>query len=268
MISFFSLIDKNTRTVFILLFFCFMLLSGFAEYSVASGDKKNQDTVVNQNTRVFSITVQPSRLVYNLDSAAATLQVVNPQSYPVLVQTKIFGEDLETPAPFVVTPPLFRLEAAQQNRLRIVRTGGDFPSDRESLQWICVMGIPPSNIESAKSSDDNEALLDVRVRVNNCVRMFLRPSSLRGSSVDVAGELQWSRNNGLVQVNNPTSFWMSLTEVQLGGVPLEGLEAVPPKGSRSFKVPTGASGSDIEWKVIADYGAPAPLSGFHAKLDN
>ncbi|MDO2495886.1 fimbria/pilus periplasmic chaperone [Escherichia coli] len=26
---------------------------------------------------------------------------------------------------------------------RIVRTGGDFSVDRESLQWICIKGIPP-----------------------------------------------------------------------------------------------------------------------------
>ncbi|NPE97657.1 Dr fimbrial biogenesis chaperone DraB, partial [Escherichia coli] len=65
------------------------------------------------------------------------------QDYPMLVQSEVLSEDQKSPAPFVVTPPLFRLDGQQSSRLRIVRTGGEFPSDRESLQWICVKGIPP-----------------------------------------------------------------------------------------------------------------------------
>lgn len=44
---------------------------------------------------------------------------------------------------FIITPPLFRLDALQSSRLRIVKTEGAFPIDRESLQWICVKAIPP-----------------------------------------------------------------------------------------------------------------------------
>ncbi|MDI8993129.1 fimbria/pilus periplasmic chaperone, partial [Salmonella enterica subsp. enterica serovar Anatum] len=39
-------------------------------------------------------------------------------------------------APFMVTPPLFRLNGGQKNVLRIIRTGGNLPEDRESLYWL------------------------------------------------------------------------------------------------------------------------------------
>lgn len=41
----------------------------------------------------------------------------------MLVQSEVLAENQKDPAPFVVTPPLFRLDALQSSRLRIVRTG-------------------------------------------------------------------------------------------------------------------------------------------------
>ncbi|MFS1539134.1 MAG: fimbria/pilus periplasmic chaperone [Candidatus Phlomobacter fragariae] len=35
--------------------------------------------------------------------------------------------------PFIVIPPLFRLDAGRENILRIMRPGGDLPLDRESF---------------------------------------------------------------------------------------------------------------------------------------
>ncbi len=47
-------------------------------------------------------------------------------------------------APFLITPPLFRLDAKQENVLRIIRTGGNLPADRESLFWLNIKSIPSS----------------------------------------------------------------------------------------------------------------------------
>ncbi|EHO3245598.1 fimbria/pilus periplasmic chaperone, partial [Escherichia coli] len=101
------------------------------------------DPEVETTSKVFSLHLGATRVVYNPDSAGETLTVINDQDYPMLVQSEVLAEDQKGAAPFVVIPPLFRLDALQSSRLRIVRTGGDFPSDRESLQWVCVKGIPP-----------------------------------------------------------------------------------------------------------------------------
>lgn len=65
-------------------------------------------------------------MIYNLDSSGASLTVMNDLDYPMLVQSEVLAENQKDPAPFVVTPPLFRLDALQSSRLRIVRTGGGF----------------------------------------------------------------------------------------------------------------------------------------------
>lgn len=49
------------------------------------------------------------------------------------MQPHAFAEDMKSNPSFVVTPPLFRLNAKQQHRLRIIRVGGDFANDCESI---------------------------------------------------------------------------------------------------------------------------------------
>lgn len=71
-------------------------------------------------------------------SSGATLAITNKHEFPILVQSDVLSEDKEMSTHFIITPPLFRLDPLQSTRLRIVRTGGNFPIDRESMQWICV----------------------------------------------------------------------------------------------------------------------------------
>lgn len=94
---------------------------------------------------VFSLHPGTTRAVYNLDSPGTSSTVVNDLGYPVLVQSEVLVESRKDLAPFVVTPSLSRLDAFQSSCLRIVRTGGRSPEDRENLQWLCVKGILPKH---------------------------------------------------------------------------------------------------------------------------
>ncbi|WP_348265609.1 fimbria/pilus periplasmic chaperone, partial [Salmonella enterica] len=37
---------------------------------------------------------------------------------------------------FIITPPLFRLDAGQKNSIRVIRSGAPLPADRESMYWL------------------------------------------------------------------------------------------------------------------------------------
>lgn len=121
-------------------------------------------------------------MIYSLESPGATLTVINNHNYPMLVQSVVLTEGKQKYAPFIVTPPLFRLDALQSSRLKVIRTGGDFPNDRESIQWLCVKGIPPK--EDDKWAEDqkiiNKVSLHVQFSINNCVKLFIRPESVKG----------------------------------------------------------------------------------------
>ncbi|CAI2793739.1 Capsule protein fraction 1 [Serratia grimesii] len=121
-----------------------MMLPVFAASSPVEG---TQGSSVVSGTKVFELKLGASRIIYHTDSAGAEVSVTNPQEYPILVQGKVYAEDKKTIAPFVVPPPLSRLEANQQSRLRIIRTGGSADGNRETLQWFCVAGIPPQETD-------------------------------------------------------------------------------------------------------------------------
>ncbi|TQS58375.1 molecular chaperone, partial [Salmonella enterica subsp. enterica serovar Typhimurium] len=84
-----------------------------------------------------------TRVVYPSGSKHVTLSVNNTADHPFLVESVVLDESMQQEAPFIITPPLFRLDGGQRNTLRIMRTGGHFPADRESINWICVKPIPP-----------------------------------------------------------------------------------------------------------------------------
>jgi P pilus assembly chaperone PapD len=174
----------------------------------------------------------------------------------MLVRSKVFAEDKTSPAPFVVTPPLFRLDGGQQSRLRIVKTDtSQQVKGRESLNWLCVTGIPPKSGDAWGSKDANAAAatLNVQVSVGSCLKLIERPASVDGHPEDEGGKLSWRLNGGHLTVTNPTPYYMNLTNVMIGGVPVEKLDYVAPGGSRIFNVSPGAA-RNIVWQVVTDFG--------------
>ncbi|MGP2416892.1 fimbria/pilus periplasmic chaperone [Pantoea ananatis] len=202
-------------------------------------------------TNTFRVTLGATRVVYPERASGAQLSVSNPQGYPVLVQSSVTGQDRKSPAPFLVTPPLFRLEAGQQSRLRIIRTGGSLPGDRESLFWLCVKAVPPSGDDRDGGTD--KVSLSVNMAISTCDKLLYRPAGLKGDPEEGAGLLRWTREGATLRVSNPTPFYMNLKAVSVDGKPAGGLTYVPPQGSASLTLPPGAGGV-VSWTVINDQG--------------
>jgi len=72
-----------------------------------------------------------TRVIYDGNKKEASISVNNPDSTPYLIQSWV--ETLNGPtekAPFIITPPLYRLDKDQQNVERIV-LAGSLPQDKE-----------------------------------------------------------------------------------------------------------------------------------------
>ncbi|EKN5927313.1 molecular chaperone [Yersinia enterocolitica] len=218
----------------------------------------------------FSIKLNETRAIYPLSSVKGiSLSVKNPQDYPILVQTQVKGDDKKSPAPFVVTPPLFRLDSGMQGRVRVIRTGGNFPQDRESLQWLCLTGVPPKEGDMWDNSqhDKNKVVqkdvnLDIRLSINTCIKLLVRPDQLKKKPEEVAGELVWHRNGNQLKVINPTPFYMNFKAVNLGGKDINSSDSrngnyyVTPFAEKNFSLPVEMVGvpSEVSWTIINDYG--------------
>lgn len=232
-----------------------LILATVSYDSVAAGNAQKIET----KSQPFTLKLGASRIIYAPESNGTTLTAMNVQDYPMLVKSSVLDEDKNTSAPFIVTPPLFRLDGQQQSRIRIVRTGGDFSEDRETLKWLCVTGIPPkADDQWAKDKDGkviapSHATINVQVSVSSCIKLLVRPSSIKGEPTDVASSVVWQREGNKLKVTNPTPFYMNLKSVAVGGKKVEGLDYIPPQGERRFNLPQGASGA-VEWQLITDLG--------------
>lgn len=216
---------------------------------------------LNTSTHEFSIKLGATRVIYHAGSAGADIAVQNEQAYPVLIQSFALDETKKASSAFVVTPPLLRLEAGQQSRLRIIYTGASMAPDRETLNWLCVKGVPP--VASSDKKQPGGAGLEVTLSVSTCDKMFYRPDSLKGTPVDVAGSLTWTRAGKKVTVSNPTGFFMNMASVTVGGMKVNQPDYVPPFGSRIYTLPADARG-EINWRIITDNGGDS--RAFRAEL--
>lgn len=85
----------------------------------------------------------------------------NGDSTPSLIQAWLDTGDPSSPpdsvrVPFIITPPVFRMEPLSGQTMRIMYTGEKLPADRESLFWLNVLDIPakPSLPENLKKHRD------------------------------------------------------------------------------------------------------------------
>ncbi|EEZ5226318.1 fimbria/pilus periplasmic chaperone [Escherichia coli] len=227
-------------------------LLGFPLYSAAT------DMKLETTSKTFILHLGATRVIYNPSGGDPTLSVRNDQDYPMLVQSEVLTEDRKGKGFFVVSPPLFRLDGLQSTRLRIIRTGGDFPEDRESLQWLCIKGIPPKEGDKwAENKEwnkgDGRVSLRMNFSINSCIKLIIRPEKVNGHPEDVAKNVIWKKIGNKLKGINPTPFYINLSELSIGGKKVESRHYISPFSSYEYDFPTGASGK-VFWKVITDYG--------------
>lgn len=211
------------------------------------------------NAQLFGVDLGLSRIIYIPGSSGENVSVKNNQTYPMLVQSQVLDEDAKSKAPFITTPPLFRLEGGQVSRIRIIQTGGVFPKDREKLQWLCIKGIPPREEDKwAEGQIQKRSSLLVQFSVNNCIKVFVRPDVVKGHPEDVADKVTWKRKGSVLEATNPTPFYINIKELVVGGRVVESQKYISPFGKQSFDIPSSIVG-EVKWRIVTDYGGESKL---------
>ena len=201
------------------------------------------------------VTVGGTRVIYDGGKREATLSVRNGDKIPFLIQAwtdddGVSGENKGgAKPPFIVTPPLFRLDPNGENLIRIIRTGGNLPEDRESIYWMNVKSIP-----SAPDTAKNVLQIAVKTRI----KLFYRPAELKAPTDETYKQLSFQRQGNQLQITNPTPYYLSFNSLSVGSSTIDttGLMA-PPKGTATAALPSGASGQ-VTWAIINDYGGKSP----------
>uniref|UniRef100_UPI002119265A fimbrial biogenesis chaperone n=1 Tax=Pseudomonas aeruginosa TaxID=287 RepID=UPI002119265A len=93
----------------------------------------------------------------------------------------------ESNAPFLVLPPVARVDEGKHQAFRLRAIGGDLPADRESVFTFSLAEIPASPVGEAASS----AVVNVIFR--NRLKLFYRPQSIsKLDSASAIDSLRWS----------------------------------------------------------------------------
>ncbi|WP_324050354.1 fimbria/pilus periplasmic chaperone [Aeromonas caviae] len=121
------------------------------------------------------VQISGTRVIYPANAREVTLELTNKGSSPSLVQVWIDAGDRRIrpgaeALPFLVTPPITRIEAQRGQSLRLAYVGQGLPQDRESVFWLNVLEVPPS----VKSTQAGQNLVQLAFRSR--IKMFYRPS--------------------------------------------------------------------------------------------
>jgi chaperone protein EcpD len=213
-----------------------------------------------------SVVIAGTRVVYNAKDSEETIKLSNEGKSPALVQAWIDAGDSKiapsaAEVPFVVTPPISRIDPAKGQTLRVVYTGEPLPQDKESVFWLNVLEVPPK--PGPDEADANKLQLAFRSRI----KLFFRPTGLKGLAEEAPAQIGWrltqAGNQLAIEANNPTPFHVSFTAIEVsaagktagfddGGMVGPGeTKAFPLKGEVA-----GAVDAKVHYHALNDFGGP------------
>lgn len=193
------------------------------------------------------VIIDGTRLVYHGDKKESSIGITNPDAINYLIQSWVDNGKKGLRPPFLITPPLFRLDAKEENILRIVRTDDALPKDRESLYWL--------NIKSIPSSSRTQNINTLQIAINTRIKLLYRPESVKGNPESVADKLTWHQRGNQLVVDNPTAFYMNFQSIAVDGKKIGNVMFAMPKSESHFALPQNTHGKTIAWSIITDYGS-------------
>ncbi|WP_051390769.1 molecular chaperone [Paraburkholderia mimosarum] len=211
-----------------------------------------------------SVVMSTTRVIYPSDAREQTVQLTNQDESPSVMQLWVdSGNPDSVPqtadAPFIVTPPVFRINPKAGQTVRIVFTGKDLPQDRESVFYLNTLQIPSLNSAYAEQNQ-------MMVMLRNRLKIFYRPTGIEGSAQKAPEQLslrlESEAGKWRVSANNASGYYVSLIEGQLvSGSHVTNFtpSMVGPHSAQSWKLESAriddSTAVRVKVKYIDDYGA-------------
>lgn len=217
------------------------------------------------STSVANVVISGTRVVYPAQSKEISIQLNNAGKNPALVQTWITdaSEDRSKPTPFVLTPPVFRMEGNKKQTLRVIYTHEQaLAQDRETLFYFNLLDIPPT-----PKAEDLGGKNYLQFSLMSKLKFFYRPQNLKPSIDQAYQQLTVQQNSTGVTIQNPTPYYITVSKVTLlankdDTTPLGETDLTPmiePFGKADVKlsVPSNAKIAQVEY--VNDYGTKASV---------
>ena len=170
-----------------------------------------------------SVVINGTRVIFPSNEREVSVRMTNEGASPGLVQMWIDkGDPKSTPAagdvPFLLTPPLFRIDPAKGQTVRMIYNKDPLPQDRESIFWLNLLEVPPRP-QNIDPDDINYVQMAFRTRI----KIFFRPQNLNTQEAVFAAppKVTWKLvrdgSNYVLEAKNPTPYYISVTKAAFVG---------------------------------------------------
>jgi chaperone protein EcpD len=213
-----------------------------------------------------SIQVMGTRIIFNATEKEQSVRINNVGQAPALIQVWLDSRknskiDEKENIPFLINPPISRINTAKGKVLRIFQTDetvNHYAKDRESLLWLNILDIPP---EDEAASEKNLMNIAVRTRL----KFFYRPAGLKGDPIVAAENIKWGVSKTAKGYSftgtNDSPFYISFASMKLSesgkdGVNIQG-DMIEPFSSKTFEFSHEGKSSapTLVYTFITDLGA-------------
>ena len=224
-----------------------------------------------------STIIDGTRIIFPSTKNEVTIKLQNVGKQPSLVKMWFDkGDQNANPdaikVPFLIAPPVARIEAGHSQAVRVVYTGDPLPKDRESVFWFNMLDVPPK----PKATDKGASL---RFAFDTRIKLFFRPAGLPGSAAQAMQNLHWSvvpHGKGYaLKASNASPYYVNLggkINLVAGGSSYDAKSANPaipnmvaPDSSAEFDLPAlgsaPAAGATVQYYGINDFGGRVKLQG-------
>ncbi|MCS3770602.1 fimbrial chaperone protein [Aeromonas hydrophila] len=192
------------------------------------------------------ISLGATRVVYTTGSKQVSLSVSNGnRETAFMLQAWVENEQGKNSNEFIVTPPLFMIKPGQENILRIMHTGKEIPTDKESVYWINVKAIPPKPKEGQGQNT-------LQLAVLNKIKLFYRPGDLQVTPEKAFDSLKIEKRAASVNIENPTPYHITMVNIKINNQPADSVMVKP---FSSLDLRSSGTVSSFSYQTINDYGA-------------
>ena len=158
------------------------------------------------------VSLESTRVIYKEGQRDISLKLSNTDKLKnALVQIWMDDGDPDADAgqasiPFLINPPLAKIEAAKAQVVRIAFIGEKLNPQSETVFWLNVLEIPPKSTEASQLS----------FAIRSRVKFFYRPKAIQALEPLNPEKLQWrwdAGNSGSVQIQaiNTSAFHWTIT---------------------------------------------------------
>lgn len=188
-----------------------------------------------------------TRVIYDASKKEASLPLVNTEKeLPWLIQSWVISADNKTRAPFIITPPLFRLDPKSEQTLRIMKSDNITKKNVESLYYLIVRMIPANDRQDEKNN-----VLHLIYKTQ--IKLFYRPEGMDGRAEDACKNLRFSRSGQQLKIVNTSNFHTVFSSLNVGSNKVQA-DMVAPQSNLTLPLSTRGASPSVSWRCINDYG--------------